>query len=925
MKKFLLMLLPLAALVTGCRYDDSEVWEELNNHEQRILALEKAINTDLASVSGIVAELQNKVYVGSVTPTANGFTLNFTDGKSYTVTNGTNGETPNIGVKQDTDGNYYWTLNGEWLTDAAGNKIRTTGDQGEQGIAGITPQVKIQDNKWYVSVDNGKTWTEAGAATVVGDSLFKEVKLDAEGKNVIFTFQDGSTITIPVVPVVKKLQLLFDETQIASIMSGATATVDYEISGPEDETVEFDTFENNGYKVVVTPADATKGTIAVTAPDPAVKGKVLFILTGSKGSSFVKTVTINANPAVTPDKTEYNVDSKAGEVEITVAANIAYTSKIVATKGEDITWITKGSAENKFVVTENATLEDRSVNIVFSAEGVEDVTVKLTQACKDAIVVTAEEMSKEIEAAEGTFEVAIRTNVEVTATPDVEWITLDEGTKALADKKFSFKIAANTGSADRVGHIDFTAGELKQTVTVTQTFVALTIAEIAALEDGKTFEGNFKNVIVTHVVGKYTYLEDESGALPVYADGVGLTAGRVINGKVSGAKGSYNGAKQITAIDYSNATLTDGKVTETTVTVAELLDKYDTYYARRIKLVDVKVTDGMGGSDRNGKIEQNGSELALYNTEKNYGLYLVKDNVVDLICYPTYYNTNKQVSVYSKFATIKTAQAPVISFNAKLTLEGEAYVLPADGGDAIDFGNMIITNSDDYDVISMSPDNTVLKVAKFDDLVDVPGYYESKVTIKVSKNEGTTAREGSFTVKLTSYSGLPEVTKTVKFTQPAATSGGGKESYTITWNSTNNSASISTYTDSWSVTSDGLTCNMQNFNNNKNGWDYVKCGRKNNASVATIITDSAISEAIKTVSITIDAVTANKINSVKLYVSDSATFGSTAEASFNVATGDQSVTISSPSANKYYKLEFDCASGSSNGLLTLSKLVFSTK
>ena len=109
-----------------------------------------------------------------------------------------------------------------------------------------------------------------------------------------------------------------------------------------------------------------------------------------------------------------------------------------------------------------------------------------------------------------------------------------------------------------------------------------------------------------------------------------------------------------------------------------------------------------------------------------------------------------------------------------MTLEGEAYVLPADGGDAIDFGNMIITNSDDYDVISMSPDNTVLKVAKFDDLVDVPGYYESKVTIKVSKNEGTTAREGSFTVKLTSYSGLPEVTKTVKFTQPAATSGGGE-------------------------------------------------------------------------------------------------------------------------------------------------------
>ena len=283
---------------------------------------------------GIVAELQAKVYVNSVTPTADGkgIVLAFSDGKTYTVSNGTDGNTPVIGVKKDTDGNYYWTLNGEWLTDGSGNKIRTTGDQGEPGEAGITPQVKIQDKKWYVSVDGGTTWTEAGDATVVGDSLFKNVKLDDEGKNVIFTFQDDSTITIPVVPVVKKLQLLFDETMIQSIMSGATATVDYTISGPDDETVEFDTFENNGYKVVVTPTNETSGTIAVTAPDPAVKGKVLFILTGSKGSSFVKTVTINANPSLKPEKTEYSVDAKAGEITINVAANVAYTSEIVATK-----------------------------------------------------------------------------------------------------------------------------------------------------------------------------------------------------------------------------------------------------------------------------------------------------------------------------------------------------------------------------------------------------------------------------------------------------------------------------------------------------------------------------------------------------------------------------------------------------------------
>ena len=145
--------------------------------------------------------------------------------------------------------------------------------------------------------------------------------------------------------------------------------------------------------------------------------------------------------------------------------------------------------------------------------------------------------------------------------------------------------------------------------------------------------------------------------------------------------------------------------------------------------------------------------------------------------------------------------------------------------------------------------------------------------------------------------------------------------YTITWNSTNNSASVSSYTASWSVTADGLTCNMANFNNNSNGWDYVKCGRKNNASVATIITNSAISEAISSVTITIDDVTASKVNSIKLYISSNGSSW-TEEGSFTVATGNQKVDISSPAASKYYKLEFDCASGSSNGLVTVSKLVF---
>lgn len=151
----------------------------------------------------------------------------------------------------------------------------------------------------------------------------------------------------------------------------------------------------------------------------------------------------------------------------------------------------------------------------------------------------------------------------------------------------------------------------------------------------------------------------------------------------------------------------------------------------------------------------------------------------------------------------------------------------------------------------------------------------------------------------------------------------GDKTYTITWNSTNNSQGLSNYTSTWSVSADGLECSMVNWNNNNNGWNYVKAGRKNYESVASIISPQ-IPERIKTVTLTIDAVTAANINSLKLFVSATSSFDNATEYSFTPATGDQSVTITTPTNNCYYKIVADCASGSSNGLITVSKLVFST-
>ena len=62
--------------------------------------------------------------------------------------------------------------------------------------------------------------------------------------------------------------------------------------------------------------------------------------------------------------------------------------------------------------------------------------------------------------------VKLTTNGEVTATPDVSWITAPQ-TRAMAEKTFTFTVAKNV-IAERVGHISFTLGNLTETVTVKQ-------------------------------------------------------------------------------------------------------------------------------------------------------------------------------------------------------------------------------------------------------------------------------------------------------------------------------------------------------------------------------------------------------------------------------------------------------------------------
>ena len=263
MKKLSLLLLTLTiCFFTACHKD---IWAELENLDQRVTKLEelcKEMNTNIISIQTIVNVNQSGDYITGIVEIKKdgkviGYTITFGKHDPITIYHGQDGKdgqdgangsssTPVIGVAQDTDGVYYWTLNGEWLLDDNGNKLPVSGTNGKDGQNGsngqdgtdgkdgqdgtdgkdgqdgvdgkdgVTPQLKIEDGYWYISYDNGATWTQLGKATGEdgkdgqngsngtngkdgkdgqdGDSMFQSVTQDENF--VYFTLADGTVIKI---------------------------------------------------------------------------------------------------------------------------------------------------------------------------------------------------------------------------------------------------------------------------------------------------------------------------------------------------------------------------------------------------------------------------------------------------------------------------------------------------------------------------------------------------------------------------------------------------------------------------------------------------------------------------------------------------------------------------------------------------------
>ncbi len=309
---------------------------------EQLRTLCNQLNTNLLSLQQIVNALQDRDYATSCTPLMEngrqvGWTITFAKGGAINLYNGeqgASGSVPEINIRLDeTDYLYYWTLNGEWMTDQFGNKVPAQG---------VTPYIKIEDGYWYGSMDYGKTWHQLGSATCDcdpngggsgdgsgeggegdddngGGGIIQDATQDEE--NIYIQLPDDVVITIP-----KQVQLSLSlSTESIVPEPNKTYYVTYEINSSSDSGAFIELFPSPNVTAEIDGKNTDKsGMIILKTGESVVAGVDKVLIFASNGEKVVmKSICFEvAGLEIYEDTTKF-VEAAGGEVELEFLTNVS--------------------------------------------------------------------------------------------------------------------------------------------------------------------------------------------------------------------------------------------------------------------------------------------------------------------------------------------------------------------------------------------------------------------------------------------------------------------------------------------------------------------------------------------------------------------------------------------------------------------------
>ena len=397
----------------GCTADLDKLSNRLDKIEDRVETLEdlcEKMNKDMEYVQTVIKALEGNEFITAIEPIVNeegdtvGYKITFSESGEVEIyhgkdgVDGKDGYTPEIGVKADTDGIYYWTLDGDWITDEDGNKIPVSGNDGQDGQDGqdgVTPQLKIEDDYWWMSLDGGMNWTKLGKATgedgadgVDGDSFFEEV-YEQDGY-VYFKLTSGETFVIPIMEDGKSFDIAFTYEPGTEVVVGESVEIPYSVKGADKYTTVKATVEdgNENWTAAVNPVDSATGVITVNNVSADLETGVIMVFAyNGAGNTIEKALILEGVPVpapaltVTVDTVKITADGGAGTITYEVE-NPVEGAVVTAAAEEGIDWITDFNCETSGTVTFNVAAneleETRTATVTLTYTYGEDKTQTAT-------------------------------------------------------------------------------------------------------------------------------------------------------------------------------------------------------------------------------------------------------------------------------------------------------------------------------------------------------------------------------------------------------------------------------------------------------------------------------------------------------------------------------------------------------------------
>lgn len=612
-KLFAFAAFVVALVVSSCSYDDTPIWDKLNDHEERIKTLEELctnMNTNIEALQGIVEALEKHDYIVDVVENEDGYTINFAKGDSITIKNGkdgangndgangadgADGQTPVIGVAEE-DGVYYWTVNGEWLTDANGNKIKAVGSDGANGADGndgangadgangndgVTPQLKIEDNKWFVSYDEGTTWVELGVVAEGDVVVANPIEVTEDEKCVYFKLSEDQVITIAKVTPL--------EIEFSALNAGGIFEVSYTVDTVA-ERVEVEAIAaKNVADVEVVKGEGNTGVINITVGENEGESKVL-VFVGDETRVIMRSITITADAISFEANTTIEAPAAGGEVELAFISN----EEVNVVIPEEATWISVAETTRTVVEKKSLTLNieanegvQREATVLLEAknnpalcvkysivqEGLVQLATPVVDAKVEGNVVTLAWEAVENAAA---YSISVGTEMPV-ITEELSYTYTGE-----YEAEYTFSVVAIPADENIYG-----ASEAASvTVTTEAESVgpkSITVAEFleATVGDGEIYQLTGEITSITNTQYGNFYLKDESGEVLVYGldfgeSGIDWTGGENLNVgdtiTITGTRGEYSGKAQVNDGVYVSHVDGEEPVVEVKkVTVAEFL------------------------------------------------------------------------------------------------------------------------------------------------------------------------------------------------------------------------------------------------------------------------------------------------------------------------------------------------------------------